>query len=65
MILCLSAYKYRSKDKDVDTGWALSPIWALFPSSYDEKGRKICVQGKIFFWISMSLGIIWLVLENL
>ncbi len=65
MALGLLAYSHRSKEDGVDKGWVLSPIWALFPLAYDEKGKHLCVIGKPFFWIATLLACCWLALDYL
>jgi len=65
MFLGLLAYNHQSDEKNVDKGWVLSPIWAFFPSAYDEKGQSLCATGRIFFWLATLLMIIWVVLDYL
>ena len=65
MFLGLLAYQYRCKEGDIDTGWVLSPLWALFPSAYDRFGQSLCAKGKILFWMAMVLTIIWILLDYL
>ncbi len=63
MILGLLAYSHQRKESGIDKGWVLSPIWALFPDSYDESGQKLCVTGKMFFWISTIFTLFWLLMD--
>ena len=63
MFLGLLAYGNRSEDESCDQGWALSPLWALFPSAYNEKGKAQCAKGKPVFWFSMIAAIAWLIIK--
>jgi hypothetical protein len=65
MFLGLLAYGNRSDDESKDQGWTLSPLWALFPSAYNEKGKAQCVKGKVAFWFAMTSSVIWLVSKGL
>ncbi len=65
MILGLLAYSHQSKEKNIDGGWVLSPLWALFPDSYNESGKSLCITGKKLFWLSTIFTTIWLAMDHL
>jgi hypothetical protein len=63
MILGLIAYSHKSKDKNVDAGWMISSVWALFPESYDEFGKKLCMKGRFLFWGATFSFLIWFIIK--
>jgi hypothetical protein len=63
MFLGLLAYGNRNKKESSEQGWALSPLWALFPSAYNEKGKTQCARGKLVFWFSMIASTTWLIVK--
>lgn len=65
MALGLVAHGHLKVDREVDKGWALSPIWALFPAAYEKTGERLCEVGKYLFYISTITCIGWLALRNL
>jgi len=64
MILGLVAAGHQNSDSSIDKGWVVSPLWALFPAAYDEKGKSLCVKGKVLFWVATGLTILWIILDK-
>lgn len=65
MALGLIAHGHLKGGHEVDKGWALSPIWALFPAAYEKTGERLCKVGKYLFYISTITCIAWLAFRNL
>lgn len=64
MLLGLIAHGHLKAGREVDKGWALSPIWALFPAAYEKPGERLCLVGRNLFYISTIACIGWLALRN-
>lgn len=64
MVLGLAAFNHRLREKNANINWVMSPIWALFPSAYDDLGKRLCNKGRYLFWSSNALAVLWLVFRN-
>lgn len=60
VILGLITSNYQDEDNDSDKGWVISPLWAFFPNSYNENGKKLCATGVRVLCVLALLSSIWL-----
>ena len=63
LLLGLMALGYQTKENLLEKSWALSPFWALFPSNYNDFGKKVCFKGKCLLFFTVGLTVIWLLLK--